>query len=417
MTHAAAQAHPSKESLRIAYLTNQYPAVSHTFIRRELREIERRGHAVHRFAIRRSATDPIDPADKEEFSRTFHVLSRPKWELGLATIRAAISRPSRFLRACKATASLAKRSDRGLLRHMAYLAEAARLLPELQKHRIEHVHVHFGTNAAAVGMLARLLGGPPYSITIHGPDEFDAPVGLSLSDKVAGASFICAISDFCSSQIRRWIAPQQWGKVHVIRCTVGESYSSAATSIPPDSRSLVCVGRFNAQKGHRSLLEGFALAVREGADARLVLCGDGELRGEIETFIRENGLGDRVEITGWVDEAEVRRRIEQSRGLILPSFAEGLPMVIMEAFALGRPVISSRLAGIPELVEHGRSGWLVTPGRADQVAAAIQELMSAPIHRLQEMAAIGRKAVLERHNTVVEGERLDRLFQSHRGAK
>lgn len=398
--------------MRIGYLTNQYPAVSHTFIRRELREIERRGHEVHRFAIRPAAAAPVDPADKEEFGKTFHILRQPKSRLAMALVRMMVVSPAMFLRALRTTARLARRSDRGLLRHLAYLAEAALLLPELRRRNIQHLHIHFGTNAAAVGLLTHQLGGPTYSVMIHGPDEFDAPVGLSLADKVAGAAFITAISDFCRAQICRWIPMESWDKIHVVRCTVGEQYAAAAKPIDPASNSLVCVGRLNAQKGHRVLLEGFAQATRSGVDAKLVLCGDGELRTEVERLIREHHLEGRVEITGWVDEAEVRRRLLQSRGLILPSFAEGLPMVIMEAFALGRPVISSRIAGIPELVEPGRSGWLVTTGRADQVAQAIAELMSAPAMRLEEMAQTGRQAVLARHNTTIEGERLERLFRS-----
>jgi colanic acid/amylovoran biosynthesis glycosyltransferase len=403
--------------LRIGYLTNQYPAVSHTFIRRELREIERRGHEVHRFAIRQAAAAPVDSADKEEFGKTFHVLSQPKSRLVIAMVAVAVARPWAFVRALRKTVALARRSDRGFLRHLAYLAEAAVLLPEMKARRLEHVHVHFGTNAAAVALLLRHLGGPTYSITIHGPDEFDAPVGLSLADKVGAASFVSAISDFCRAQICRWIPMEEWGKVHVVRCTVGEQYAAVAAPIDPATRSLVCVGRLNAQKGHRVLLEGFAQAVKSGVDAKLVLCGDGELRPEVERIIRDTQIQDRVEITGWVDEAEVRRRLLQSRALILPSFAEGLPMVIMEAFALGRPVISTRIAGIPELVRAGENGWLITAGRADQVAGAIRELMATTTRRLEEMALLGRQSVLEHHNTRVEGEKLERLFMAAAGER
>jgi len=415
MTNASPQG-AAGQRLRLAYLTNQYPAVSHTFIRREIREMERRGHDVHRFAIRRAAAAPVDPADVEECGKTWHVLSQGWGKLILATLAEMIRRPAAFVRAARAMVKLAGRSDRGLARHVVYLVEAAALVKEFRRRGVRHVHVHFGTNAAAVGLLIRKLGGPTMSMTIHGPDEFDAPVGLSLGDKVAACEWVCAISDFCRSQVFRWSSPRDWGKVKVIHCTVGEAYANAAAPIDTAARELVCVGRLNAQKGHRVLLEGFSLAVTSGVDAKLVLCGDGELRPEVEAYIRDQGISERVEITGWVNEAEVRRRLLRSRGLVLPSFAEGLPMVIMEAFALGRPVISTRIAGIPELVEAGKSGWLVTPGRADQVADAIRELMLVPPARLEEMARIGRQAVLERHNTAIEGEKLERLFMSVVGA-
>src|SRR5262249_6764889 len=156
-------------------------------------------------------------------------------------------------------------------------------------------------------------------------------------------------------------------------------------------------------KGQLMLVEAFSRAVKSGVDAKLVFCGDGELRGAIEALVAADGLQGRVEITGWIDEAEVRRRLLSARCLVLPSFAEGLPMVIMEAFALGRPVISSRIAGIPELVVPGESGWLVTAGRADQTTEAIRQMMNTPISRLEEMGKTGLAAVLDRHNTAVEG--------------
>jgi glycosyltransferase involved in cell wall biosynthesis len=158
------------------------------------------------------------------------------------------------------------------------------------------------------------------------------------------------------------------------------------------------------------LVDAFAQAIKTGVDARLVMCGDGDLRPAIESRASAAGISDRIEITGWIDEAEVRRRLLSSRCMILASFAEGLPMVIMEAFALGRPVISTAIAGIPELVVPGTNGWLVTAGRADQTADAIRSVMATPVSRLQEMASAGRQMVLDHHNTTIEGEKLERLF-------
>jgi glycosyltransferase involved in cell wall biosynthesis len=397
-------------------LTNQYPAVSHTFIRRELQEIERRGHEVHRFAIRRAAVPPVDPADKLEDSRTFYVLAQGPASLAWAVLGALFRGPLRFLKALKTTVSMGRNSGRGGFRHLVYLAEACLLLSEVRSRRIEHIHIHFGTNSAAVGLLLRKLGGPSYSLTIHGPEEFDAPRGLSLPEKIASASFVAAISSFCAAQICRWIPTGDWHKVHVIRCTVGDAYLSQAKPVDAASNVLVCVSRLSPEKGHRVLLEGFAAAVRSGVDARLEICGDGPLRPELERLIDELKLAGRVTITGWIDEAEVRRRLLAGRALVGSSFAEGLPVVIMEAMALGRPVIATCVAGIPELVEHGRSGWVVTAGRPDQIAQAIRELVSLSPARVEEMAQVGRQAVLERHNTVIEGEKLERLFLSVVGA-
>ncbi len=400
--------------MRLAYLTTIYPAVSHTFIRREILEMERRGHEVHRFAVRASPTPVVDPGDVAELAKTLHLLgSGGKSRLLFAALSCGLKSPGAFLRALRADKQMSKRSERGLVQHAAYLVEAAFLLRELRARRVRHLHVHFGTNAASVAMLARILGGPSsptYSFTVHGPDEFDQAIGHSLREKIDASAFVCAISDFGAAQLKRWTPMDQWGKVHVVRCTVGESFFSAGRPIEPASRSLVTVGRLSPQKGHLVLIEGFAQAVREGVDAKLVLVGDGDLRGEIERRIADHKLEGRVELTGSLGEAQVRERILASRAMVLPSFAEGLPMVFMEALALRRPVISTYVAGIPELVEPGVTGWLVPAGRADRLAQAITAAMQASTAELNAMGDAGWKAVHERHNTITEGGKLESLF-------
>jgi glycosyltransferase involved in cell wall biosynthesis len=408
---AGPQARPA---LRLAYLTTKYPAVSHTFIRRELLDIESRGHHVLRLAIRSAGDAPVDPVDVQEESKTLHCLSQPKGRLLAAVLGLVITNPGAFIRGLGLTVRLARRSDRGLIRHLAYLVEAAYLLRVLRREQTEHVHVHFGTNAAAVALLIRRMGGPCYSMTIHGPDEFDAVMGLSLPDKVAGAEFVAAISDFCASQIKRWTPTEHWDKVHVVRCTVGPDFFDAARPVDPRSSTLLCIGRLSAQKGHPVLIDAFARVVQARPEARLVLAGDGELREQVESAVDAAGLREHVRITGWIDEAEIRRQLLASRALVLASFAEGLPMVIMEAFALGRAVIATHVAGIPELVRPGENGWLVPPGRADALAAAMIEALGVPAGRLDDMAAAGRRAVTERHSTQTECDRLVSFFAAAR---
>jgi colanic acid/amylovoran biosynthesis glycosyltransferase len=402
--------------MRLAYLTTIYPAVSHTFIRREILEIERRGHEVHRFAIRASASPVVDPGDLSELSKTLHLLGSggKSWLLSVA-LSSGLKSPVAFLRALRADKQMSKRSERGLVQHAAYLVEAAFLLQELRARHVQHMHVHFGTNAASVALLARTLGGPDsptYSFTVHGPDEFDQAIGHSLREKIDAAAFVCAISDFGAAQLKRWAPLDQWGKIHVIRCSVGESFFSAGRAIDPDSRSLVTVGRLSPQKGHLVLIEAFAQAIREGLEAKLVLVGDGELRGETERRIATHKLQGRVELTGSLGEAQVRERILASRAMVLPSFAEGLPMVFMESLALRRPVISTFVAGIPELVEPGVTGWLVPAGRSDRLALAITQAMRTPLDQLNIMGDAGWRAVHDRHNTITEGDKLESLFAS-----
>jgi glycosyltransferase involved in cell wall biosynthesis len=197
-----------------------------------------------------------------------------------------------------------------------------------------------------------------------------------------------------------------------VHCTVGDDFFEAAEPIDPRSRTFACVGRLTPQKGQLVLIEAFKELIISGSDARLVFVGDGELRPVIEQKIIDSGLSGRVIITGYVSEAEVRGHIALSRALVLPSFAEGLPMVIMEAFAIGRPVISTYVAGIPELVHHAKNGWLVPAGNVGDLVAALKDALETPIERLAEMADLGRDLTYRHHRTVTEADRLEYLLTS-----
>lgn len=396
--------------MRLAYLTTAYPEVSHTFIRREILELERRGHEVLRLSVRPPTSRLVDPRDLAEQPRTEVLLARPA-AIARAVLANLLARPDRFLRALATTLAMSRTSERGLLRHLAYLAEACRVRDRVVAQGSEHLHVHFGTNAAAVGRLARILGGPPFSVTMHGPDEFDAPVALSIADKIHEAAFTVAISHFGAAQLRRWSRPADWDRIEIVRCTIGDEFEKPAGPIPTDSVTFTCVGRLSAQKGQLLLIDAFADLVATGADARLVLAGDGELRGAIEARIAARGVGDRVTITGWVDAERVRELLRASRALVLPSFAEGLPVVILEAFALGRPVVTTFVAGIPELVEPGRSGWLVPAGAQAPLVGALREVLAAPSTALDAMGAHGRTRVLAEHGTAGQVDVLEALFQ------
>lgn len=398
--------------LRLAYLTTTYPSVSHTFIRRELREIERRGHSILRLAIRRSEAVLVDPLDLEESTKTIHCLSQPLWLHVTSVLRAVFSRPAQFINAFNVAVSMGLRSDRGLFKHFVYLVEACTFLGILRQHKIQHVHVHFGTNSATVARLIQRCGGPSYSFTVHGPTEFDSAIAFDLRGKIADAAFVIAITDYCSAQLQRWSAPSDWQKIHVVHCTVGDDFFEAAEPIDPRSRTFACVGRLTPQKGQLVLMEAFKKLIISGSEARLVFVGDGELRPVIEQKIIDSGLSGRVTITGYVSEAEVRRHIALSRALVLPSFAEGLPMVIMEAFAIRRPVISTYVAGIPELVHHAKNGWLVPAGNVGDLVAALKDALETPIERLAEMADLGRDLTYQHHRTVTEADRLEYLLTS-----
>ncbi len=399
-----------RTSIALAYLTTEYPKVSHSFIRREIAELERTGQCVLRLAIRVSDAKLADPADIKEFNRTHHCLSEGIFKLAISAIITLFKRPLKFCKAAITTWKMAKRSDRGLFRHLAYLVEASHLLRILQKERIEHLHVHFGTNATTVARFINHLGGPTYSFTIHGPDEFDAPIALSLKEKVQDALFVIAISEFGKSQICRWVDYDHWSKIHVVHCTIDDKFLTHSKPISSDSRTFVCVGRLSAQKGHFVLLDAFAKLIEDGHDAKLVIAGDGEMRRVIEQHIAELDLVEHVRITGWIDEAQVREELLAARTFVLPSFAEGLPVVIMEALALGRPVITTSIAGIPELVKTGENGWLVTAGNVQELTNAMQEALIMPSDKLDQMGLAGQQRVKQQHLAATEVSKLRNLY-------
>ena len=396
--------------MRVAYLVNQYPKVSHSFIRREIAALEGLGLAVDRYAVRGWDGPVADPADAAEREKTRYLLRDGVGGLIAESLRALASAPRRFLRAAGLAIGLARRADRSLPYHLVYLAQACRLRRWLQISGASHLHAHFGTNAAEVALLAHALGGPPYSFTVHGPEEFDRPAALHLREKIAHAAFVVAVSSFGRSQILRWSDSADWGRVHVVHCGLDESFLAAASDRPPTSARLVCVGRLCEQKGQLLLVEAAAELIRGGMAIELVLAGDGEMRSQVETAIAAQGVGAHVRITGWIGGEQVQAEIAASRALVLPSFAEGLPVVLMEAMALGRPVITTYIAGIPELVRPGHDGWLVPAGDLQALVAAIKECLQASGDSLERLGSAARERVAARHNANDEAAKLAQLF-------
>jgi glycosyltransferase involved in cell wall biosynthesis len=398
--------------MTIAYLINQYPKVSHSFIRREIAGVEACGIRVARFSIRSCSTELVDEADKLELEQTRVVLGRGMVSLLFGLLSVAVTKPIRFLQTLWLMLRLGWCSEQGILRYLAYLAEACVLLRWFADLGVTHVHAHFGTNSTAVALLCRTLGGPPYSFTVHGPEEFDKVKALALAEKVERAAFVVTVSSFGKSQLYRWCAPKQWSKIHVVHCGVDDGFLAQPPVAVPAEPRLVCVGRLCEQKGQLLLLEAVRQLAIEGLRFKLVLVGDGPLHNQIAARIAQLGLQDRVEITGWASSPEVRQQILASRVMVLPSFAEGLPVVLMEALALGRPVITTYVAGIPELVEPGVCGWLVPPGSVEALTAAMRAALQLPVEQLEQMGKAGAERVAQRHDATVEASKLVALLRS-----
>lgn len=398
--------------MRIAYFINQYPKVSHSFIRREILALERQGVEIQRIALRGWDGELQDAEDLAEREKTQYVLQggikgllKPVWQV----LRAE---PRRFGSALWLALRLGLRADRPLPYHLVYLAEACCVVQWLEAFGAEHVHAHFGTNSAEVVMLANALGGPAFSFTVHGPEEFDKPQFLHVGEKVRRAAFVASVSSYGRSQLYRWVAHEHWDKVKVVHCGLEPGFHQVAAQATPAAPRLVCVGRLCEQKGQLLLIEAAHRLADQGLDFELVLAGDGEMRAQIEALIARYGLQAQVRITGWISSAQVREEILAARALVLPSFAEGLPVVIMEAMALRRPVLTTYVAGIPELVRPGENGWLFPAGAVDELAAAMADCLAQPVEVLQRMGEAARQRVLERHDIDTEAAKLAHYFKA-----
>jgi glycosyltransferase involved in cell wall biosynthesis len=392
--------------VRLAYLCNLYPAVSHSFVRREIEGVERAGHEVHRFSLRPHRNDLKDDADLREALKTEAVLGSGIAPLVGAALGLFLTRPVKSVASFVTALRLSGPGIRQKARHIAYWLEAAWLLRRLERLRIDHLHAHFGTNPAAIAAIAGAWGGPSFSFTVHGPDEFDAPIALSLSAKIKAASFVVAISSYGRSQLMRWCEPKHWGKIEVIRCGLGADFLDAPIKAPPaSSTKFVCVARLSAQKGLPLLLAACERLRSAGEDFSVTIIGDGELREELETDIRRRGLAGCVNLAGVCTSSEIRDHLGQARAFVLPSFAEGLPVVLMEALALGRPVITTAIAGIPELVDL-QCGWLIPAGSEEALVEAMSEALSATREELAKKGKVGRTRVARFHNAQTNAAKL-----------
>jgi colanic acid/amylovoran biosynthesis glycosyltransferase len=397
--------------MRIAYLINQYPKISHSFIRREIQALERQGVSVMRIAVRGWSDALVDDDDTQERERTRYVLQGGALGLVIAFLRLLLVRPVRLFQALALELKMARRSERPLPVHLIYLAEACKIFFWLREQNIDHMHAHFGTNSAEVAMLVHMLGGPPWSFTVHGPEEFDKPHSIGLAEKIRRSAFVVAVSSYGRSQLYRLVDHAYWSKVQVVHCGVDRTFidNALTRSVPP--RRFVCVGRLCEQKGQLLLLEAVRILATKGFDFELVLAGDGEMRAKIEAFIDDHKLRSLVRITGWISNDQVCNELLAARSLILPSFAEGLPVVIMEAMALRRPIISTFVAGIPELVQPGEHGWLVPAGDVEALVEAIAECLATASEELGRMGQAARLRVQQRHDAEKEAAKLYRLFQ------
>jgi glycosyltransferase involved in cell wall biosynthesis len=392
----------------IVYLINQYPAVTHTFIKREVLALERLGVEVIRVAARVGKA-LVDPGDVDEEKRTTYLLRRPLRLLQAAT-SILIRRPRSFAKALATTLRMMRRSDRGPFLHILYLVEACGVASLVRATGAAHIHAHFGTNPAEVALLAAQLSGVTYSFTVHGYDEYDKPEFIGLRNKIHGSAFVAAVSYYGRSQLYRWCDDVDRNKIRLIRCGVEQQFHDKADDAPCEAARFVCVGRLCREKGQDVLVKAAAVMAAAGHRFEVVIVGDGEARAELESLIASLRLSATVRLLGSLSSAGVRREMIGARALVVASLAENLPVVIMEAMALRRPVVATQIAGIPELVIPRETGWLAPASSVEALAAAMTECLAASREELWEMGRRGRERVLALHDVDREAATLADLF-------
>lgn len=401
---------PSPRPAPIAYLTGEYPKVSHTFIQREIEALEATGRTVLRCSVRQAPAKDVVADQQGEFARTFFVLKAAKSPATLikAHLSALRRDPKRWLNALRLAWRTRPPGAKAAAWQLFYFLEAGVLAQHLRQSGAVHLHNHFASSSGSVAMLTSEMSGLPFSFTMHGPTEFFEPKWWRLDEKVARASFVACISHFCRSQLMFFSDAAHWDRLRIVHCGVTpDRYGRGAAGGPP---RIVFVGRLDAVKGGRLLLEAFGALRDRHPGASLHIVGDGPDRAAMEARARELGLGERARFLGYRTQAEVAEVLSGADMLVLPSFAEGVPVVLMEAMASGLPVVSTRIAGIPELVEDGVTGFLVPAGDVETLTARIDTLLSDP-ERARAMGAAGRAVVEAEFDLRREVDWLARIFE------
>ncbi len=401
--------------MRIAYITSTYARASDTFIRNEVLALRRRGHQVFTYSIRRADADQdVSEEVKQEQASTDYILSHGALTLLWAVLTCTLAAPARMLAALRLAWQTRPDGLKAWLWQLIYVVEAAYVARQLQRQQVQVLHNHIAENSASVAMLAATLAGIPFSMTVHGPGIFFNARRWALAEKIHRSAFTVCITHFCKSQCMVFADAADFDKLHIVRCSISAEFRHVPALPIPLAPKLVCVGRLCPEKGMLLLVEAVARHVAAGGVCELSFIGDGPSRPQIEQLIARHGLQQSVRLLGWQSSAGVRREIEASRALVLPSFAEGLPIVIMEAMALSRPVISSRIAGIPELVRErdadAGNGWLAAAGAVDELVQAIAAATSLAPAELEAMGRRGYADVNRLHDLDTEIDKLERLL-------
>jgi colanic acid/amylovoran biosynthesis glycosyltransferase len=404
-----------EQSLKIGYLISRYPAVSHTFILREVLELRRGGMEIEAASINGLDRPPEQLAAEEraEADRTFYVKKAGAGGALSACLGVAITNPAGFLRGLGYALRLGGADPRRMAKGFFYFIEAAMVGRWMQKKGLRHLHIHFATPAATVGLILSRIFPFTISITVHGPDEFYDVSAYLLAEKVAGARFLCVIGQFARSQLMKLSPVSDWGKIEVTPLGVDADLFTPRPFRPVvDCLEVLCVGRLVPAKGQHILLGAIGRMIAQGRRVRLRLVGDGPDRKSLEEAARKAGIAGQVIFEGNVNQDRIRDLYQSADVFALASFAEGIPVVLMEAMAMEIPCVTTWITGIPELIRNSIDGLLVAPSDEEGLADALARLMDDPELR-RRLGEAGRVRVMEKYHLRANVARLGQVFRKH----
>lgn len=392
-------------NLRIAYMTGEYPRISDTFIQREIASLRKLGVHIETISIRRTSNSQhVGPEQRAEFQRTYSILPVSPVRIATAHLNFLLRSPDKWFSTLLLSWKTKGIGFKALLRQFAYFIESALVAKFIQKRKLTHLHNHFANSSGTVAMLASAMGGFSFSLTMHGPAIFFEPQRWRIDVKCQRALFILCISHYCRSQAMIWAPQKVWQRLHIIHCGVDpEIYQQRNHS--ETGKKLLFVGRLASVKGLPVLIDAMKLLVMKYPNLMLTIVGDGPDRALLEEQTNQLGLKKNIHYTGPISQAEVANKLASTDVFVLPSFAEGVPVVLMEAMASGVPVVATQIAGVSELVEEGVSGYLVPPGDQKLLANRITTLLSSCELRKQ-MGHSGRQKVKEEFNTIIEANHI-----------
>lgn len=379
---------------RIAYLVSQYPATNHTFILREIFGLRGLGLEPGVISIRPADRAPqqMTPVECAEARATFYVKDAGVWGFLAAHARTLTRSPLRYVTGLTQAVKLSGFAPRRLAFHLAYFAEAVVAGNWMYLNGFRHLHSHF---SSTVAMLVGATFPITWSATLHGPDEFSDPTGFHLKEKCRSSLFLVAISEHGRDHLSRFAEPEDRRRITVCRLGVDPSLFSPAPFRPhPERFELLCVGRLAPVKSHSTLLAAIGILTAQGRALRLRIAGDGPLRASLQAEITARKLDSVVSLEGALNQDRLLPLYAAADIFVLPSLAEGVPVVLMEAMAMEIACVATAVNGVPELIRDEGEGLLVNPSDPDSLAKAIARLMDSSLLRRQ-LAAAGRQRVLE----------------------